>query len=216
MIDDELTAAWVPDDDPERDWEEAAEIAVEWMLAEATQHAGDPLLVTPTQHQWDATPALHAFTQRFEATTPRGRRALSGNRPVLAYVPDYDTFSLAAGYARKSVLVIVESESHPVSGWAMEVGATNLLTGEVTKDTRTKEQAKEFERIHFYGNNNWTTGFGKDQSTRILQDMHAKGILDRDLLLGYQLAKHHHGKGLDRLAKMVDGIAPRPPRPTWY
>ncbi|WP_267904595.1 hypothetical protein [Streptomyces apocyni] len=29
------TAAWVPDDDPERSWGEAADVAVAWLLEQA-------------------------------------------------------------------------------------------------------------------------------------------------------------------------------------
>jgi hypothetical protein len=199
------TAAWVPDDDPERPWNDAADLAAEWIVAESKRRGVEPLLVTPTQSQWRMGPEIvRVFANRFEATTPRSARARFGHRPVLAYVPDYDTFHLAAGYARDSALAVVEADSDPVVGWAMEVGALNLITGEPTEDTRSEVQREEFERIHFYGNNGWTNGFGNNQLRRILMELQTKGLLNRGLLLGCMLAKGHNGRALTRLSKIID------------
>jgi hypothetical protein len=171
----------------------------------------EPLLVTPTQLQWRIGPEIvQVFANRFEATTPRSARARFGHRPVLAYVPDYDTFHLAAGYARDSALAVVEADSDPVVGWAMEVGALNLITGEPTGDTRSEVQREEFERIHFYGNNGWTNGFGNNQLRRILMELQTKGLLNRGLLLGCMLAKGHNGRALTRLSKIIDSCINSP------
>lgn len=197
-------AAWVPDDDPQRSWDDAADLAVEWLLREADRLGVAPLLVTPTKSQWTSgAESIRRLAQNYEATTPRSSRPTSGQRSVLVYVPDYDTFHLAANYAHGSSLAVVESVTTPLRGWAMEVAALNLLTGDRTPDTRTEEQRRELDRLHFYGNNGWTTGFGKDQATRLLSDLQRRGLLDTDVVLGYMLAKGHHGKAIDRLAKII-------------
>lgn len=107
-------AAWVPDDDPERSWDEAAEWAVAWLLEQAHALRSRPLLVTPTQQQWQTGPdVIRRFAHTYEATTNRSRSAQFRQRPVLAYVPDYGDMNLAASYARNSALAVVESSTAP-------------------------------------------------------------------------------------------------------
>jgi len=86
----------------------------------------------------------------------------------------------------------------------MEVAALNLITGEPTEDIRHEAQRDEFERIHFYGNNGWTSGFGNNQARRILMELQGNSLLDRDLLLGCMLAKGHNGRALSRLSEIID------------
>lgn len=39
-------AAWVPDDDPHRDWADAADLAAEWLWQRSEEEGVPPLLVT--------------------------------------------------------------------------------------------------------------------------------------------------------------------------
>jgi hypothetical protein len=207
VTDTEYNAAWVPDDDPERSWDDAAAPAVEWTLQEAKRQGAEPLLVTPTQSQWTSgADSIRWFAQRYAATTPRSKRPGGGIGPVVVYVPDYDTVHLAAGYARGSSLAVIESVSHPLIGWAMETKALNLITMQPTADTRSAEQLKALESIHFNGNNGWSRGFGQDQAKRVLSDMQAKGILDRDMVLGTMVARGHYGDSVERLGKVIDRL----------
>lgn len=204
MAEQRYSASWVPDDDPERSWDEAADLAVDWLLQEASRRGAAPLLVTPTKSQWTSgADSIRWLAQNYEAATTRSSRPSRGQGPVLANVPDYDTFHFAADQARGASLAVVESVATPLRGWAMEVQALNLLTGEVTPDTRTKEQRELLGRIHWYGNNGWTTGFGRDQASRVLAELQRQGLLDADVVLGYMVAKGHHGKAVDRLEKML-------------
>jgi hypothetical protein len=210
MTDVGYTAAWVPDDDPHRDWGDAAGPVVDWVLQEAKRQGAAPLLVTPTQSQWDCgVNVISWFAQNYPATTPRSSRARvdGGRGPVLVYVPDYETMHLAATYARGSSLAVVETVSTPLVGWAMQAQAVNLLTREMTPDTRTESQQTVLDRVHFYGNNGWTKGFGRDQATRILRDALRQEDLNSDVILGYMVARGHHGKAVDRLAKILDGLS---------
>lgn len=185
------TAAWVPDDNPERSWDEAAEPAAAWLLEQARVLRGQqPLLVTPTQQQWQAGPdVIKRFARAYEATTSRGRGAQFRQRPVLAYVPNYGDMYLAASYARNSALAVVESHTAPLIGWAMEVQAVDLTTGAVTADSRSPEQRQELERIHGYGNNGWTRGFGADRSASILEELLRQDAIDTDIVVGHGRAR---------------------------
>jgi hypothetical protein len=201
------SAAWVPDDDPERPWDEAADLAVGWLLQEARRRGQQPLLVTPTQQQWSSgADAIRRMAQQYDATTPRSRGSHGGNRPVLAYVPYYDEMHLALNNARGSAIAVVETVSCPLIGWAVEAGAINLLTGEATPDPRSENQLKEFDRIYFYGNNGWGDSFVKQAVSRILADLRDAGEMDRDLLLGYVVARGKHGDAVKRLGALVDRV----------
>ncbi|MER5424366.1 hypothetical protein [Streptosporangium roseum] len=204
------TAAWVPDDDPHRDWDDAARLAVAWVLEQAGREGATPLLVTPHQSQWNAgVESITWFAGAYPATTPRsGReRAGSGQGPVLVYVPDVDTLQLAVRYARGSALAVVETVSTPLIGWAMEAKAINLLTGEVTPDTRSDSQRELLERVHSYGNNGWTRGFGREQTLRALRGIYERDGLTKDVILGAMAAKGHNGKAVDRLGEVLDTLA---------
>lgn len=201
---DLYSAAWVPDDDPNRPWDEAAALAVDWVLGEARRLGAAPLLVTPTKQQWDAGAGpIQRFALEYDAATPRSSRPSPGAGPVLVYVPDYRTFDFAARCARGASLAVVESIGTPLSGWAVEARAINLLTGEVTPDERTAEQRTALDRLHFYGNNGWTTGFGKNQAGKILLDLRRQGLLDQHMILGCMLAKGHSADAVLRLEKMI-------------
>lgn len=197
-------AAWVPDNDPKRPWDTAADWAVAWLMDEVEKRGVSPLLVTPTQSQWHCGVAsIEALANRYEATTSRSNRASFGNRPVLAYVPDYGDLQLALRYAEGSAIAVVETVSCPIRGWAASVGALDLTSGEPTPPA-TAKQLDDFDRIAFNGNNGWTRGFGADVTTRILRDMAARSDLDKDLLLGYMVANGHSGKQIARLGELVD------------
>lgn len=178
------TAAWVPDDNPERGWDEAAELAVAWLLEQSQTLNLQSVLVTPTKQQWQLGPAvIRRFAQTYEVTTSRARGAQFRQRPVLAYVPDYGDMELAASYANNSVLAVVESRTHPLLGWAMETQAVDLTTGSSTADTRSPQQCHELESIHDYGNNGWTKGFVADLSAAILSDLLRQNGINKDIIV---------------------------------
>lgn len=94
----------------------------------------------------------------------------------------------------------------PLIGWAMEVGARNLLTGETTPDTRTAADLADLEFLHVNGNNGWAKGYGQDRARDTLREMRNQGRLDRPLILGFMVAKGHSGESVDRLAKIIDAL----------
>lgn len=206
----QYAAAWVPDDDPQRDWEDAASLAVDWIISEGRKQRATPLLVTPTQSQWNAgVESITRFARRYPATTPRSRRVAKSGGPVLAYVPDYESLYLASTYARGSSLAVVETIQFPLIGWAMELGALNLLTGEPTPDVRSDHQRAELERVNFYGNNGWTRGFGASQASRVLSDVLRQDHLSADVIVGTMLGKGHNGDAVERLRKLIGRVSPK-------
>ncbi|MEU0521964.1 hypothetical protein [Streptosporangium sp. NPDC006007] len=180
------------------------------MLEQAKQEGSTPLLVTPTQQQWDTGgESITWFANAYPAITPRSsrQRARSGPGPVLAYVPDFGLLHLAARYARGSALAVVETTSTPLIGWAMETGAINLLTGQATPDTLRDSQRELLERVHRNGNNGWTRGFGRDQTLRALRGAYGQDGLTKDIILGTMAAKGHNGKAVERLDEVLDTLA---------
>jgi hypothetical protein len=94
----------------------------------------------------------NSFTVRenaHSATTLRSGRSFRHSGPVLAYVPDYEMMDLATEVASDASLAVVETIEYPLMGWAMEVRAIDLVTGEDTPDTRTDSQRRELDRVLF-------------------------------------------------------------------
>jgi hypothetical protein len=198
-------AAWVPDDDPERPWDEAADLAVQWALARADELGVDPLLVTYSQHQWSAgADSIRWMAQRCGATTPRSKGAVPGPHAVVAYVPDWQVMELAVHSARGGCLAVVESVSTPLAGWAMEAQALDLTTGQVTVDTRSARLMQDLEHISFVGNNGWGDQYGKRDAQRVISGLRTAHELDSDLVLGTMLARGHGHRGIERLEKLLE------------
>lgn len=64
------SAAWVPDDDPHRPWDEASAVAVDWVDAESRRLGMKGVLVTNTKAgQADSGP-LASFVRRSSAHNP--------------------------------------------------------------------------------------------------------------------------------------------------
>jgi len=61
------------------DWDDAAELSVEWVERECAQRHTRGLLMTATRNSGDPVPALMRFAQRHEQTTPRSRSRMAGS-----------------------------------------------------------------------------------------------------------------------------------------
>jgi hypothetical protein len=203
--------AWVPDDDPHRDWEDAAALAVDWVLEQAVSLSSRPVLVTNAFGIESNVPSLQRLLAYAEQVTPRSRRGVAGSgHAVLAYVPLEDALALAIPLARGGALGVVESSELPVRGWAREVGAVDLTTGQTSEPFGT-EVAEELDRVLFYGNNGWTRGFGADQTLRILTDLRRTGFNDADAIVGYVGAHGKSSKAMARLRSLALTAGFKPP-----
>jgi hypothetical protein len=127
------SAAWVPDDDPDRDWSTAAGLAVRWVEDRCREEGASGVLVTNALNHL-GVPELDDFERRHTRTSRRsGRnRVGAGAGPVLSYVPHAEELEFAMRLARESSLAVVETVTFPLSGWAAWLGAWNLVTDEPT------------------------------------------------------------------------------------
>lgn len=204
-----LRAAWVPDDDPERDWEIAADLAVAWVRQECAEQGAAGVLVLNAFGVEQQIPSLRRFAAEHTVTTPRASRDRvgRGKGPVLAYVPDEKTLDFAAGLARGSSLAIVESiHGFPLKGWARQLGAIDLTRPDEQPEQIDSELAEAIDRLDFYKNNGFGDQFGKQQAQRILQDLRGSGLLERDVVLGALAAKGASDRAVRNLGKLIDAL----------
>ncbi|CAL9676408.1 hypothetical protein ACFW40_33320 [Streptomyces sp. NPDC058807] len=204
-----LRAAWVPDDDPERDWEIAADLAVKWVRRECAEQSADGVLVLNAFGVEQQIPSLRRFAAEHTVTTPRASRDRvgRGKGPVLAYVPDERTLDFAASLARGSSLAIVESiHGFPLEGWARQLGAIDLTRPHEQPEQLNSELTEAIDRLVFYKNNGFGDQFGKQQARRILQDLRAAGLLERDIILGAMAAKGASDRAVRNLGKLIDTL----------
>lgn len=198
-------AAWVPDDEPQRDWAVAADLAVRWVEARCREEQASGVLVTNTLDHL-GIPDLQAFAARHAHTTRRSDRDRvgAGVGPVLAYLPGIEELEFAMGLARRSSLAVVESVEFPLRGWAALLAAENLLTGEATPPLPDKVN-DAVERLKFYGNNGFGDPFGKKQARSVLNDLRDAGELDPGVLLGAILAAGVPARGVKNLDSLIAG-----------
>ncbi|MEV0112802.1 hypothetical protein AB0H77_06035 [Streptomyces sp. NPDC050844] len=204
-----LRAAWVPDDDPEREWQVAADLAVSWVEQEARAQDAAAVLVLNAFGAEQHVPVLRSFAQRHSVTTPRaGRdRVGSGIGPVLAYVPDARTLDFATGLARNSSLAVVESVGLlPLGGWAAHLTALDLTRPGGESPALDDRLAEALDRLKFYGNNAYGPSFDRQQATRVLSDLHSAGLLDREVVISARAARGVSPAGLDRLRQLISGV----------
>jgi hypothetical protein len=201
MTDIRYTAAWVPDDAEHRPWAVAFALAADWIEGQS----GQPLLISP-RNQQDAFPAMTAFADTHSSTTLGRGRSFRHSGPVLAYMPDYEMMDLATEVASDASLAVVETIEYPMTGWAMQVRAIDLVTGEVTPDTRADSQRRELDQVFFYGNNGWAPASDRERATAVLQPLLGEPGMSKDIVLGHMIAKGANGKGVARLAKVIDAM----------
>src|SRR6266545_4121562 len=179
-------AAWVPDNDPNRPWDDAAALAVEWIELEAADQGQEAVLVTNTMDSQPLNSPLGQYMQHGKHFSPRSRPNFRGV-PVLAYVPVAKTLELAISVARGSSLCVVETDTYPVRGWAAVVGAVDLLTGD--RNELDSRLAEPLDRLEFYGNNAYGPPFDRQRARSVLNGLQGAGLLDRDLIIS-ALAAH--------------------------
>lgn len=196
--------AWVPDDDPERDWDIAAGLAADWVEDRCRQEGAIGVLVTNALNSL-GVPELDAFARRHAQTSRRAGRGGIGNGPVLSYVPEAEDLEFATGLARGSSLAVVESVAFPLHGWAAWLEAWNLVTGEPTPALPANTR-DVIDRLKFYGNNGFGDAFGKQQARSILTGPRGTGSPDRGLVLGAVLAAGVSARGIKNLDRLMDKL----------
>lgn len=201
-----LRTAWVPDDDPERDWSVAAGLAAGWVEDRCREEGASGVLVTNTLDHL-GVPELDNFERRHVRTSRLARRGRpgSGVGPVLSYVPHAKELEFAMSLARGSSLCVVETVSFPLTGWSARLGAMNLVTEETTSPLSDSVN-EAVDRLKFHGNNGFGDDLGKRQAQSILADLRAAGSFDSGLILGAVLAAGVSARGVGNLSRLIDKL----------
>lgn len=195
-------AAWIPDDVPDRPWEEAPQLAVDWVEQECLRQGAGAVLVTNTRDGASSSPALAAFARRHQQASPRSRwahRLGDGTGPVLAYVPTAEALDYAISLARRSSLAVIEGQSFPLGSWARETGAIDLTRPDDPPAARDP-LAKALDSLVLYSDDAYTSGPDRRQVRHVLHDLAVRRLLDRDVLLG-ALAARGTSHGLAQFAQ---------------
>jgi len=195
-------AAYVPFTD-DMSWDDAAALAVTWLMEQAKATRARPLLVTNTFGPQSSVPSLAWLCGRADHVTPRSDgRQVPGGQPVLAYVPTAEAFDLAARRAGSVALSVVESRDFGLAGWAAGVTATNLITDEVTPELAS-DVADLLDRLKFYGNNGYTDQFGKGHARTIVGDLKREGAA-RDIITSDLAAQGISPRGVKTIGQLFD------------
>ena len=196
-------AAWVPDDDPHRPWDDAAEIAADWIWERSEVEGVPPLLVTNTLKSGTFMPVLHEIARKGGHAAPLGKERFERG-PVLVYVPVEKTLRFAMDLARGYSLAIVETTSFPLAEWAAGAGAINLLVGTASQSSIGEDVRHDLDStIFFGGHNGWTGSHEKKHALSHLTDHVRGGRLTPDQAASYAMSKHVSDRGAKRLRDLL-------------
>lgn len=204
MVSD-FTAAWVPYQ-PSREFDAAAAVAMRWAEDQAARRGLPAVLVTDRKGEYHGEALFEPYLKGRHAS-PRSPRIDVRPGAVIAHVPTPEALEVGHRLARGNALVAVE---HPspwrLAGWAGVVGALDLDTGEPSAlDPRLREHLDKLVR---YGNNGYARGYGRDGAHRVLADMAAASLLDRDVVLSALSAYDVSPAAQRVIAELIDKVAP--------
>lgn len=197
-------AAWVPDDDPVRPWDEAADLAAEWIWERSEVEGVKPLLVTNTFQNARGIESLEQIAREGGHATPQGKERFECG-PVLAYVPYERALELALNLARGYSLALVETVSCPLAEWAAGADAINLLDGSTSSSALSDEVRTDLDHAVFFGGNNgWTGPHEKEHARNHLLRHVRSGRLRPDQAASYVMAKGVSDSGAKRLRLLLE------------
>lgn len=197
-------AAWVPDDDPERPWDETADLAADWIWERSEIEGVTPLLVTNTFQNAVGIGCLEEIAREGGQATPQGKQRFDRG-PVLAYVPDERTLKLALNIARRYSLAVVETVSFPLAEWAAGAGAVNLLDGSTSSSSLPDDVKTDLDHAVFFGGNNgWTGKHEKQHALNHLARHVRAGRLAPEQAAAYVMARGVSDKGAKRLHLLLE------------
>jgi hypothetical protein len=196
-------AAWVPDNDPHRPWDDAAELAADWIWDRADEEHAAAIAVTNTL-QIELPASLEAIAQRGGRATPQAKgRPQPG--PVVVYVPDERTLRTAMDLARGFSLVAIEGSLFSLSQWAAGVGAVNLLDGSISTTDLPPQILKDLDSaVLFGGNNGWSGPHEKEHARRHLANHVRNGVLTPEQAASYVMAHGVSDRGAKRLRELLE------------
>lgn len=202
--------AWLPNTDaayPEL--QDLEELAVEWLLRHADEEDLDPVVFVNASKAADGFSApFSKLIRRYGHSYPLDR-SKPRRLPVVALYPDARSLHMAMEMARGSSLVVIESISLPLHGWAAATGAIDVTGAHVAENLVAPEAREALDHALFFtGNNNWTGSHEKSNAKNNLRSVVSHGLLDAETAVGYALghasvAEH----GAKNLEKIVTGLS---------
>jgi hypothetical protein len=196
----------VPDDDPSRPWDEAAELAADWIWERSDIEGAPPLLATNTFQNAGGIGCLQQIGQAGGHATPQGKQRFDRG-PVLAYVPHERTLKLALDLARGYSLAIVESVSFPLAEWAAGAGAINLIDGSANRSSIPDDVRDDLDSAVFFGGNNGWTGSHEKQHARARLEQHVRSRrLSADQAAAYVMSQGVSDRGARRLRELIEKL----------
>lgn len=203
-------AAWVPSDLSARDTATGLKLATDWLLAGAKAMGRRPMLVVPNKPVTrGGPPIIVQLASRYQTTTEKTASMEHTEGPVMSYVPTWKGLEVAVRYAQGAGLVVVEHPTWPMRGWAIDVGATDLSTGETVPDERSDEYRDLLDDLDQIGNNGWSRGFGANMAAAALRKAVELGPLDEADILGAMAARGHYSDSLERLRELIREAGPQ-------
>lgn len=198
-------AAWVPDDDPHRPYEDAAALAARWIVQQGQDEGVAPVVVANTKSV-SLPPSLAVLAQRGGLSTPLSPASF-GAGPVVAFLPDAKSLRHAMDVARGSSLVAIEGHSFALAQWAAGLGATNLVAGTEPKAGLPAEVTRSLDSaILFGGNNGWSGSHEKDHAKKRLEEHVRAGRLSPADAAAYVMSQGISDVGGKRLRSLLERI----------
>ena len=183
-------AAWVPNDDPKRPWEDAISLAAEWLWERSRAEGVPPLLVSNARNaaSWGYA-ELEDIIRAGGHATPKSRTR-HDRGPVLAFAPTEASLQLAMDLACGYSLVVVE-------GPTLSLATRSLIPDDVRAD---------LDSVVFYGGRNgWTGPDEKAQAQRYLNPHIQAGQLTPDQAASYTLSSPSvSDRGAKRLRDLLN------------
>jgi hypothetical protein len=197
-------AAWVPNNDPKRPWDEAIAPAAEWIWGRSEVEGLPPVLVSNTKSAAGMGHAdLDDIIRAGGHATPQSS-AQYDHGPVLAFVPDERSLHFAMNLARGYSLALVEGR-FSLAEWAAHAKATDLLTGQNATPQISEDVRRDLDfAILDGGRNGWTGPDEKAQAQRCLADHIRTGRLTPDQAAAYALTSSSVSeRGAKRLRELL-------------
>jgi len=183
-------AAYVPFDDTSLD--ERATLAIRWILEREQETGRRAGLIVAWMH--DYVEPVELFKRGRPYSSPKSSKSF-GSGPVLVFCTSMEGLAKAVSSGRE-VAYVAWGNDPWVFGWAADVGAINLRSGQ-PEVPPSQEVRALLDDLDFAGRGGWYDNPGKEDARRIL------GLLgkqvSRDFTVGAMLARGHSVKSVKYL-----------------